>query len=175
MSVRSSNGQANAVNIKVKKFWTYKWVVLVVFVQFLNNIQLCFVSGASPLWDDCKRLVEKGTDDARPHSRVLCRVQDTGWVSLLGAGFQWGYTTGLLAYVLFMSVIIIIIIIKLNQISWGLCVAVTRPPDLAAPLLTLHSPSLCGCNHFYQGYGFCWRASTSTAKHRSAIFRKVKF
>lgn len=66
----------------------YKWVVLVVFVQFLNNVQLCFVSGASPLWDDCKRLTEKGTDDARPHSRVLRRVQDTGWVSLSGAGFQ---------------------------------------------------------------------------------------
>lgn len=53
-----------------------------------KNMQLCFVSGASPLWDDCKRLAEKGTDDARPHSRVLCRVQDTGWVSLSGAGFQ---------------------------------------------------------------------------------------
>lgn len=175
MLVGSSNGQANAVNIKVKKFWMYKRVALVVFLEFLIIVQRCSVSGASPLWDDCKRLAEKGTDDAGPHSRVLCRVQDTGWVSLSGAGFQWGYAAGLLAYVLFMSVILIII--KLNQIMRTLCGCGTSwtGPDLAAPLLTLRSPSLCGCNHFYQGYGFCWRASTFAAKHRSAIFRKVTF
>lgn len=40
-------------------------------------------SGPGPLWDDCEGLAEESSDDARPHSRVLCRVQDTGRVGLL--------------------------------------------------------------------------------------------
>lgn len=36
--------------------------------------------GAGPLWNDGPRLSEEGADDARPHPRMLCGLQDTGWV-----------------------------------------------------------------------------------------------
>lgn len=50
-------------------------------VSSVSVAVLC--SGPGPLWDDCEGLAEESSDDARPHSRVLCRVQDTGRVCLL--------------------------------------------------------------------------------------------
>lgn len=39
-------------------------------------------SGAGTLRDDCEGLPEESLDDARTHSRVLCGLQDTGWVGV---------------------------------------------------------------------------------------------
>lgn len=39
-------------------------------------------SGAGTLRDDREGLPEESLDDARTHSRVLCGLQDTGWVGV---------------------------------------------------------------------------------------------
>lgn len=49
-------------------------------VSSVRVVVLC--SGPGPLWDDGERLAEESSDDAGPHSRVLCSLQDTGRVSV---------------------------------------------------------------------------------------------
>lgn len=58
----------------------YYWFTRTLYlISSVNVVMLC--SGSGSLWDDCERLPEEGSDDARAHSRVLCSVQDTRWVS----------------------------------------------------------------------------------------------
>lgn len=81
-SVRSSNGQANAVDIKVKKFWMPEWVALVVLVQFLSSVRLCFLfqvparCGMTVRDSLKKALMMRGLI---PECCAVYRIQD-GWV-----------------------------------------------------------------------------------------------